>query len=116
LIRLIKNEEADGFIVFTGFKKPSAELSRFGEIYNAARLEWKKYRKKGNVPPTNIISQHILKRISRFQRILPTIIEVNSILYMFNFNANTIHQFVEYAFWNYIWELYIRPEKYSDEN
>ena len=116
LIRLIKNEEADGVIVFTESKNPSAELPRFGEIYNAARLEWKKYRKKEKVPPTYIISQHILKRISKFQRELPTITELNSILYMFNFNAKTIHQFVEYAFWNYIWKLYIRPEKYSDES
>jgi hypothetical protein len=116
LIRLIENGEADGIIVFISSKKPSVELSRFGEFYNAARLEWKKYRKKGNVPPTYTISQHILKRISKFQKILPTISNVNSILHMFNFNSKTIHQFVEYAFWKYLWELYIRPKRHSDNN
>jgi len=43
LIELIKNEDTDGIIVFTIPENLTTNLSRFGEIFNSARLEWKQY-------------------------------------------------------------------------
>ncbi|MFX0184514.1 MAG: hypothetical protein ACFE95_15645 [Candidatus Hodarchaeota archaeon] len=106
LIELIKNEDTDGLIVFTIPENLSANLSRFGEIFNSARLEWKQYRKDGIVPLINMISDNIINRMAKYQKVMPNRDEVENTLKMFDFKAKTIYQFVEHAFWNYIWEFF----------
>ncbi|MFX0184608.1 MAG: hypothetical protein ACFE95_16120 [Candidatus Hodarchaeota archaeon] len=107
LTNLLKKYHANGVIVITKPTYIMGGLSRFSEIFNAARINFLEYKRVGKTPKNNQkIANDIVVKVNGFQKSVPiTANHVIKFLKMFNFEASHECLFVKESFWNYIKEM-----------